>query len=265
MGVDAISMAGGSSTTGATSESTVGELQAGADTIVYEGGTGFLVGGVILNHTNSDTNVASEFGSGSIDTTGTGLTLAATWYDNRGFYVDGQLKYSHYDSDLTSATLGALSQGNDGSGYALSVEIGQEYQIESGFTLIPQVQLTQSLIDFDDFTGPNSERVTLKDADSLLLRLGVEVDHYKSLRKGEQRLYGIANIFHDFSDGTIVDVSGVSLASSGDDWAVEIGVGGSYSWDDAYSVYGEASYATGLQNIGDSRKISANFGFRMAF
>ena len=53
--------------------------------------------------------------------TGYGVGSTATWYQQNGFYADGQAQATWFDSDLGSDTLGALADGNDGFGYALSV------------------------------------------------------------------------------------------------------------------------------------------------
>jgi outer membrane autotransporter protein len=265
MGVGQSVSSGENSTTGAALDSSIWKMEIGADTIVNEGTSGFLVGGVVLTYATDSTDVTSSFGDGAIATTGLGTGLAATWYDYSGFYVDGQVQYASYDSDLTSATaLGSLASGNGGTGFALSMEAGKAYQLASGFTFIPQVQLSQSTVSFDDFTTANST-VALTDASSTQLRLGVEFDHHVAQAEGEQRFYGIANLFHEFGAGSEVDVSGVSLTNEGDSWAAGVGVGGSYAWNDQSSLYGEATFATALGAIGETYDLSLNAGLKKQF
>ncbi|WP_299776093.1 autotransporter outer membrane beta-barrel domain-containing protein, partial [uncultured Tateyamaria sp.] len=80
--------------------------------------------------------------------TGLGLGLAATWYDRRGFYVDGQVTVSSYSSDLSSDGRGSLTEGNSGTGFALSIEAGQQLDLGSRLTVIPQAQLSLSSVTF---------------------------------------------------------------------------------------------------------------------
>ena len=265
MGVEQITSGGDNSTTDASRTSSIWEMEMGADTILNDTEFGFLVGGLMLSYATGSTDIASDFGDGSIQTTGLGLGLAATWYDYRGFYVDGQVTYTSYESDLVSTELGNLMSGNSGTGLALSIEAGKQFELASGLALIPQAQLSLSSVAFDDFTGPMGELVTLTDADSKQLRLGLEFGQFTARADGGQRLYGIVNVFHEFGAGSGVDVSGVPLTTAGESWAAGFGFGGSYTWEDRYAIFGEATYATGLSAIGDSSAFSANFGFKMMF
>lgn len=60
-------------------------------------------------------------------TDGVGATL--TWYGENGFYLGGQGQATWLDSDLDSDSLGRLADGNDGFGYAISLEGGQPLEL----------------------------------------------------------------------------------------------------------------------------------------
>jgi len=76
------------------------------------------------------------------------------------------------------------------------------------------------------------------------------------------KLYGIANLYHDFLNGSDVDVSGTSLVSENQALWGGLGVGGSLSWsDDGYALNGEAFARTSLKDFGDSNAIGAKVGF----
>jgi fibronectin-binding autotransporter adhesin len=79
-------------------------------------------------------------------------------------------------------------------------------------------------------------------------------------------LYGIANLYYEFLDGTDTDVSGVNFATENDRTWGGIGAGGSYNWnDDKYSLYSEVSLNTSLSNFADGYSVNGTAGFRVKF
>ncbi|WP_298938328.1 autotransporter outer membrane beta-barrel domain-containing protein [uncultured Ruegeria sp.] len=264
MGTEQVTLAAEHSTTGAALDSSVWEMEIGGDIVLSESGAGLLVGGLMFSYATGSTAVTSAFGDGSIDTTGLGLGLAATWYDNRRFYVDGQFTFASYTSDLEADRIGTLADGNGGTGLALSIEAGQQLDLGARLTVIPQAQLSLSSVAFDDFEGERyGEQVTLEDASSQQLRLGLEFGAQEA--QETRRLYGIVNLFHEFGAGSEVNVAGATLTTESEPWAVGVGFGGNYALTDRVDLFGEASYATGLSNAGDTSALSANAGLKMVF
>ena len=271
MGTDQITSSEEHSTTGAALESSVWEMEIGADIVLNDSAAGLLVGGLMLSYATGSTDVTSDFGDGSIDTTGLGLGLAATWYDTRGFYVDGQLTWTSYASDLSSDSFGTLTEGNSGTGYALSIEAGQRLDLGSRLTVIPQAQLSLSSVTFSDFTSEpregsqgeaQQEQVALSEATSQRLRLGLE---FGEQDPGASGLYGMVNLFHELGAGSEVEVDGTSLTTEHEPWAVGFGLGGTYAWNDRVDLFGDVAYATGLSNAGDTSTLSASAGLKVTF
>lgn len=247
-------------------------LQAGVDGQLYESDAGKLIGGVTLHYGQVSTDVASIFGNGNIDTTGYGLGGTLTWYGNNGFYLDAQGQVTWYDSDLYSDTLRqGLADGNDGFGYALSLEAGKRIALDENWTLTPQAQLTWSSVDFDSFTDPYGARVSLDKGDSLKGRLGLALGHERSWKDeagqtSRAQVYGIVNLTNEFLNGTRVDVSGTKFDSRADRLTGGIGLGGTYSWaNDKYAVFGEVSADTSLENFADSYDVGGTLGLRVKF
>ena len=124
-------------------------------------------------------------------------------------------------------------------------------------------------MDFDSFTDAFDARVSLDRGNSLRGRLGITLDHENSWANAKgltdrAHVYGIANLYYEFLDGTKVDVAGTSFASKLDRVWGGIGLGGSYNWDnDKYSIYGEGLINTSLNNFGDSYSLKGNVGFRV--
>jgi fibronectin-binding autotransporter adhesin len=256
------------STTGTEYDVTTWKLQAGVDGLLHEGAAGLLIGGVTVHYETASSDISSIFGTGSIDATGYGFGGTLTWYGTSGFYVDAQSELTWYDSDLSSGTLGtALAGSNDGFGYGLSIEAGQKIALNSNWSLTPQAQLAYSSVDFNDFIDPFGAVVSLEDANQLVGRAGLSADYEDQWvdaagQVTRAHVYGIANLYYDFLDGSDVGVSGVSVVSKNQALWGGIGIGGTLSWADGrYSVYGEALARTSLEDFGDSSTLGAKLGF----
>ncbi|WP_214473768.1 autotransporter outer membrane beta-barrel domain-containing protein [Mesorhizobium sp. dw_380] len=247
---------------------TTWKLESGLDGLLYEDAAGILLGGVSFHYGTASSDISSIYGVGSIDATGYGFGGTLTWYGDNGFYSDAQAEATWYDSDLKSATLGReLAKGNNGFGYALSLEAGQKFALQSKWTLTPQAQLSYSSVRFDSFTDPFDAAVSPDSSEALIGRAGLSLD-YEDAWTGAQgmvsrsHLYGIANLYYDFLDGNDVDVSGTALHEHDQPLWAGLGVGGSLSWnEDRYMVSGEAFAKSSLKEFGDSRSIGAKLGF----
>lgn len=261
------------STTSAEYDYSIFKMQTGVDFGLAETESGSLVGGLTAHYGHASADVSSALSDGSISTNGYGFGGNLTWYGANGIYVDTQGQVTWYDSDLRSEDLGSLAEGNDGFGYALSIEGGKRIDIGNGLTITPQAQLTYSDVDFDDFTqqvgGRDIATVSLLDGDSLRGRVGVSLDSETSWQAdngtlSRRHLYGIANLYHEFLDGTAVSLSGVALDNRSDRFWGGLGAGATFNWnDDKYSLYGEGSVNTSLADFGDSYDLKGTVGFRL--
>jgi fibronectin-binding autotransporter adhesin len=253
------------------------KFEAGADGIIADTNDGTLIGGVFIHYTGGTTKTKLlgdadfDYARGSIDTNGFGVGGTLTWYADNGFYVDAQAKSTWFNSDLSLRSGEVLASNNNGVVLGTSIEIGKVITIDPNWSLTPQAQLSYLWVDHDTFTDPYGARISLKDGGSVEGRVGLSAA-YRDTWTDEAGLeqshhfYGIVNIYREFSDGTQVDVDGVSLTSQGEKTNIGLGVGGSYNWDNSrYSIYGEASVKTGLSNFGDSYSLKGIAGFRIKF
>lgn len=257
-----------SATTVSDYDVTTWKLESGVDGLLSEDATGILLGGVSFHYGTASSDISSIYGVGSIQATGYGFGGTLTWYGDNGFYADGQAQVTWYDSDLNSATLGSeLAKGNNGFGYALSIEAGQKFALRGKWTLTPQAQLSYSSVRFDSFTDPFDAAVSLDSSQVLIGRAGLSLDYEDAWtgvqgKMGRSHLYGIANLYYDFLDGNDVDVSGTALREHDQPLWAGVGLGGSLSWDqDRYTVSGEAFAKSSLKEFSDSRSIGAKLGF----
>jgi outer membrane autotransporter protein len=134
--------------------------------------------------------------------------------------------------------------------------------------LTPQAQLVYSSVDFDSFTDQSDAHVALDRADSLSTRLGLAVEHQNIWKNADGQVerisvHAIGNLNYEFLDGTRVDVAGTGLLSKNDELWGELGLGGTYNWDDdRYSLYGDVAASTSLASFGDSTALRARVGLR---
>lgn len=257
-----------SSTTGATYDTTTWRLQAGKDGVISQSAAGRLVGGLSLEAGTISADIASIYGDGSISTLGFGGGATLTFYGNTGFYLDAKAEVKGFVSTLSSETAGLdLVANNGGAGFGFSLEAGQKIALTDAFSLTPQGQVAWSAVDFGDFTDAFGANVSLTDADRLTGRLGISADYQapwvdQSGGAGSTHLYGIANLYYDFADGSGADVDGTAVASANDPLWGGLGLGGSVDWGDGLSLYGEAHVNASLDDAEDSNSLGATAGLR---
>src|SRR5690606_10988316 len=124
-----------------------------------------------------------------------------------------------------------------------SVESGKRIAMQDNWSLTPQVQLTYSKARFDNFSDVFGASIRPGRDDSLQGRLGISLER----QVDRTHLYGIANLYNEFFDGTSVTINDKAFHSRIDRLWAGIGFGGSYNWDnDRYSIYGEGTVNTSL-------------------
>lgn len=256
------------STSGTDFNQNLLKVQVGADAVLSRRESGALVAGGYFQYVHGNTAAQSVYGDGDISTDGYGLGGTLTWYGNNGYYVDGQAQIIRFNSDLSSRLASrSLVKDNQATGYTLSVESGKRIPISPQWSLTPQAQLSYSGVDFDNFNDPFGAKVSSNKGESLRGRLGVTLDH--EARGGKDamsrtHIYGIANLYYEFLDGSRVNVSGENFGSKTDRLWGGLGAGVSYNWDkDKYSLYAEGLVNTSLEKVGSSRSLQGNIGFRM--
>ncbi|WP_409362360.1 autotransporter outer membrane beta-barrel domain-containing protein [Bradyrhizobium sp. CIR48] len=259
-----------SNTTGSTYDSDEMKVQVGLDGAALDNSRGRLIVSLTAQYGLTTAFVNSLFGNGRIRAQGTGVGATATWYGHDGFYVDGQAQTMFYRSDLSSALVGSLIHGNEGLGYAFSLEGGRRIAIGNGFWLAPQAQLAYSKVNFDAFTDRFGALVSLGNADSLLGRLGLSLNHQRTWNDGtgivRSDLYAIGNLHYEFLEGTRIDVAGTGFASGHDRLWGSIGGGGTYSWANGrYAVFGEVTYRASVDAPADNHSYRGTGGFRLVW
>ncbi|MDA9465120.1 autotransporter family protein [Bradyrhizobium sp. CCBAU 53415] len=259
-----------SNTTGSTYNTDEFKAQTGLDGIALDNDRGRLIVGLTAQYGLTTAYINSFFGNGRIRAEGTGVGATATWYGHDGFYVDGQAQTMFYRSDLSSALVGSMTHGNEGFGYAFSVEGGKRIAVGNGFWLTPQAQLSYAKVDFDAFADRFGALVSLGNADSLLGRVGLSLNHQRVWNDGSgivrSDVYAIGNLHYEFLNGTRIDVAGTGFANGNDRLWGSIGGGGTYSWANGrYAVFGEITYRASLDNPDENHSYKGTAGFRVVW
>ena len=242
------------------------KVQFGVDQVIASADNGDrLVAGLTAYYGEADTRVGSVFGNGSIQTDAFGVGATLTWHGQNGVYVDGQAQLSWYNSDLDSHVLGKLKHDNGGDGQAFSLEVGKRMWIDSKLSVTPQIQTVYSNVRFDLFADPNDALVKSDKGDSLKTRWGISLDHESEWDGGRSHVYAVANLSHEWLDGTRARVSGTPLDYATERTWGEIGLGASVSWTRGVTFYGEVSTDSPVKDFGDSYMLKANAGVRITF
>lgn len=253
-----------SSTVGSTYKYDMVKMQGGLDAVLAEYSSGKLVGGLSAHyvHGKADTSWryggVSNYGAGSISTDGYGIGSTLTWYGDYGFYVDGSAQVTWYRSDLSARPGHRLEKNNEAFGYAASVEAGKRMSLNQEWSLTPQAQLTYSKASFDNFTDKFGTSIRSGRDDSLQGRVGVSVER----QINRTYIYGIANIYNEFLNGTSILIDHQSFKNRQDQLWAGIGFGWSYNWaNDKFSLYGKGVVNTSLADS-DSYGYGGTLGFR---
>ncbi|WP_283194140.1 autotransporter outer membrane beta-barrel domain-containing protein [Rhizobium sp. AN80A] len=260
----------GFSTSGGSYDYNLWKSEGGVDGELFQNDSGRLIGGVSAHLGTISGDISSIYGNGKVDTLGYGVGATLTWYGEDGFYADAQSQATFYDTDLKSDLLdGSLTDGNSGFGYALSIETGRRFATSGAWTITPQAQLVYSSVNFNDFRDRFGAAVSLDRGDSLNGRIGVALDHDASWQRADgktanAKLYGSADLYYEFLDGSAVNVADLVFGSENDRLAAGITLGGEYSWNDGRtSVYGEVIARSSLENVGDSYTVGGTAGLRV--
>ncbi|WP_340615041.1 autotransporter outer membrane beta-barrel domain-containing protein [Xenorhabdus thailandensis] len=248
--------------------------QIGIDGRLYENDHGSVVGGGFLQYSNINANVGSVHGEGKIHANGYTIGVTGTWYGNNGFYLDGLTQLTYFENDLDSKTASRqLGNNKSALGYALGLEAGQRFDLTPKWSLTPQVQLVHSAINMNDFHDTFGAKVRFDQSRNVKLRVGATIDYSQKWHddqgKNEQaaKIYGLFNIRQELlGHNDAVDVENVAFHGGNDRTWGETGAGGFYSWDDGkYSVSGQTSVNTSLNNFADSYELNAKIGLRMTW
>ncbi|WP_165939590.1 autotransporter outer membrane beta-barrel domain-containing protein [Pseudomonas vancouverensis] len=219
-------------------------LEIGADkAIPVQGGKVYLGAMVGSAHSDLDFGAGS---SGDVDSKMGGVY--ATWIDDSGLYLDSVLKYSHFDNDIKSVTnVGEAVKGSDSThGLGMDVEVGKRYNLEKGWFVEPQLELTAIKSQGSKYTTSNGLKVKSDDIDSLQSRVGALFGRNIHLDNGMQaQPYLKASYVTEHAGASDVNVNGYKLKADLPGNRAEVGFGTILQVSEHSKISLDAEYSKG--------------------
>lgn len=171
----------------------------------------------------------------------TSLSLYGTWLGDKGHYADIVLKQGRLSNDFDIYTEAGHTSGDyDAWGTSLSGEYGMKVDLNGGWYVTPQAQLTLMRIGGEDYTNNNGIKVNQDSLESAVGRVGFEVGKRIS---DSGSIYAKASLLHDFAGSADTYLSLNGLTNSyhqdiGDTWC-EAGIGFNYKTSENSYVYAD--------------------------
>lgn len=191
--------------------------------------------GAAVSHNDGQTT----YTHGDGENRSTSLSLYGTWLGDKGHYADIVLKQGRLSNDFDIYTEAGHTSGDyDAWGTSLSGEYGMKVDLDGGWYVTPQAQLTLMRIGGEDYTTNNGIKVNQDSLESAVGRVGFEVGKRIS---DSGSIYAKASLLHDFAGSADTYLSLNGLTNSyhqdiGDTWC-EAGIGFNYKTSENSYVY----------------------------
>lgn len=203
----------------------------------YDWAAGSWHYGAAISHNDGQTT----YTHGDGENRSTSLSLYGTWLGNKGHYADIVLKQGRLSNDFDIYTEAGHTSGDyDAWGTSLSGEYGMKVDLDGGWYVTPQAQLTLMRIGGEDYTTNNGIKVNQDSLESAVGRVGFEVGKRIS---NSGSIYAKASLLHDFAGSADTYLSLNGLTNSyhqdiGDTWC-EAGIGFNYKTSENSYVYAD--------------------------
>ena len=181
-------------------------FQGGIDKVQdYKGGK--LYTGIAVNRI--DSNAGYTAGSGDLSSTGVGVY--ASWLGSKGHYLDVIARGSKLTNDFKLVDLSgnAAKADYDTWAYGISAEYGYRQNLNAGWFVEPQAELSLGHIGSADYTMSNGGRIENDGVDSAVTRVGILGGKEFTIGGRPSNAYVKASLLHDFGGSGGAD--GVAL------------------------------------------------------
>ena len=170
-------------------------FQGGIDKVQdFKGGK--LYTGIAVNRI--DSNAGYTAGSGDLSSTGVGVY--ASWLGSKGHYIDVIARGSKLTNDFKLVDLSgnAAKADYDTWAYGISAEYGYRQQLNAGWFVEPQAELSLGHIGSVDYTMSNGGRIKNDGVDSAVTRIGILGGKEFTIGGCPSNAYVKASLLHDF-------------------------------------------------------------------
>ena len=170
-------------------------FQGGIDKVQdYKGGK--LYTGIAINRI--DSNAAYFAGSGDLSSTGVGVY--ASWLGSKGHYLDVIARGSKLANDFKLVDLsGNTAQADyDTWAYGISAEYGYRQNLNAGWFVEPQAELSLGHINSVDYMVSNGVNVRQDSVNSAVTRVGILGGKDFTMNGRQGNAYLKASLLHDF-------------------------------------------------------------------
>ena len=170
-------------------------FQGGIDKVQdYKGGK--LYTGIAVNRI--DSNAGYTVGSGDLSSTGVGLY--GSWLGSKGHYLDVIARGSKLTNDFKLVDLSgnAAKADYDTWAYGISAEYGYRQDLNAGWFVEPQAELSLGHISRVDYTTSNGVSIRQDGVNSAIVRVGFLGGKEFSIGGRPSNAYVKASLLHDF-------------------------------------------------------------------
>ena len=170
-------------------------FQGGIDKVQdYKGGK--LYTGIAVNRI--DSNAGYTAGSGDLSSTGVGVY--ASWLGSKGHYLDVIARGSKLTNDFkfVDSSNNAAKADYDTWAYGISTEYGYRQNLNAGWFVEPQAELSLGHIGSVDYTTSNEVSVKQDSVDSAVTRVGILGGKEFTIGGRPSNAYVKASLLHDF-------------------------------------------------------------------
>ena len=170
-------------------------FQGGIDKVQdYKGGK--LYTGIAVNRIDG----SAGYNSGSGDMSSTGLGVYASWLGSRGHYLDVIARGSKLANDFKLVDLSgnAAKADYDTWAYGISAEYGYRQDLNAGWFVEPQAELSLGHIGSVDYTTSNDVTIRQDSVNSAVVRLGFLGGKEFTIGGRASNAYVKASALHDF-------------------------------------------------------------------
>lgn len=200
--------------------------------------------GAALSYVDGD----SSYNNGSGDNHGKSIGFYSTDQYSKGHYLDLVLKISNMDNDFkVFDTNGNKITGEyDNTGVSISAEYGRKNDLDHGWYIEPQAQLTLGYMGGASYETSNGISVDQSGIKSALGRIGFNIGK----KIGEKGIvYAKANLLHEFGGGYDVEMraadGSLTMSNTYNDTWFEYGVGVAMATSDNSHIYFDVERSTG--------------------